>query len=98
MHDDEIDVHWDERRGRLFLSCERDAFGRIAAFAAQQAAAGGENIIADKIKYIVVIDESVRQVAPQSSWQDRLALLACGVVAALALIGVVILAGVILGR
>jgi hypothetical protein len=60
MHEDEIDVQWDERRGRLFLSCEKVAFDRIAAFAAQQAAAAGENIIADRIKYIVVIDESVR--------------------------------------
>jgi hypothetical protein len=93
---DDIEVHYDPRRGELSLSCGNTAFARLRSAVIAEAAV--DKIIlgtSDHIRHIEIT--SVPVVQPPARFIDRTGLLACGVLGFVLLFVLLVGASTIVG-
>ena len=89
---DDIEVHLNPDDGQVTLTCGTEAFARVwAAVVAEAGPIGAPPAVR------VVLIEQVLLPRPLAQWQDRLALLGCGVVGFVLLFVFVIGIGTIAG-
>ena len=94
---DDIEVHYDPRRGELSLSCGDKAFARVREAVISAADLGAAPIDGVPAGVRVIVVGEVRPAKPTGRLRDRLALLGCGLVGFAVLFVLVIGLGTIAG-
>lgn len=94
---DDIDMHFDSRRGELSLSCSPEAFARVrdAVAAAADLNTTAIDGVPAAVRFIVV--REVQPIKPRARFGDRLALVGCGVVTFVILFVLIVGLGTIVG-